>query len=165
MQKGTRSRSTRSSVRHRQLSKQCRNSFCEMSETPVERSDLRNSSNSGLPRSSATEGSRPRAGTSVYWAWVGMMQGFVTEGTHLGVSLASLSAHLEELNKNCRSRTGAGWSSTVDKTVQPTQCRVTRTVEVPSLRSVVERSLDMQQGQGSCTALARELQDWLEAMK
>ena len=51
----------------------------------------------------------------------------------------------------------------VDKTLQPTQCRVTLAVEVPFLRSVEGKSLEMLQGehgQGPRTALAREFHDW-----
>ena len=38
-------------------------------------------------------------GTPLIWAWAGLVQGLVTEGTKLGEVLAPLSDHMEELNK------------------------------------------------------------------
>ena len=58
----------------------------------------------------------------------------------------------------------------IDKTFQPQQCRVTLAVETRHLRHAVEKALEALQGErkqglGRRTALARELQDWLEVMK
>ena len=55
----------------------------------------------------------------------------------------------------------------IDKTFQPQQCRVTLAVETLHQRFAVAKELEAlqgerTQGQGPRTALARELQDWLE---
>ena len=49
-------------------------------------------------------------GPPFIWAWAGLVQGLITQGTKLGEVLAPLSDHMEELNKL------AGWSNTVEST-------------------------------------------------
>ena len=110
-------------------------------------------------------------GPPFIWAWAGLDQGPITEGTKLGEVLAPLSDHMEELNKlSVEERCGMVKHCRNDKTFQPQQCRVTLAVETLHLRYALETAPEAlqgerKQGQGLRTALARELQDWLEVMK
>ena len=105
------------------------------------------------------------------WAWAGVVQGLITEGTKPGEALAPLSDHMEELNKlSIEEKCGVIKHCRIDKTFRPLQCRVSLAVETQHLRHAVEKPLktlhcERKQGQGPRTALARELQDWLEVMK
>ena len=115
---------------------------------PVERSDLRKSSNSGQQRSSATGGSRPRLGPPFYLGWSGSdpraHHGRDAAGRHIGTASGSLG----ELNRlPIEDRCRMVKHCAVDKTFQPTQCRITLVVEVPSLRSMMGKSLEMLQGE------------------
>ena len=101
------------------------------------------------------------------WAWAGLVQGLITEGTKLGEVLAPFSDHTEELNKlSIEERCGMVKHCRIDKTFQPQQCRVTLAVETLHLRCAVEKALEAfsgerTQGQGPRTALSRELKGWL----
>ena len=138
---------------------------------PAERSGGGKGTTAGLQRRSATEGRGHGLGPPFIWAWAGLVQGLVTEGTKLGELLAPLSDHMEQLNKlSIEERCGMVKHFRIDKTFQPQRCRVTLAVETPHLRYAVGKALEAlqverKQGQGLRTALARELQDWLEVMK
>ena len=106
-------------------------------------------------------------GPPFIWAWAGLVQGLITEGTKLGEVLAPLSDHMEELNKpSIEERCGIIKHCRIDKIFQPQQCRVTLGLETLNLRYAVGRRWRRKKattGTSNCTA--RELQDWLEVMK
>ena len=69
-------------------------------------------------------------GQPFIWAWAGLIQGLITEGTKLGGVLAPLSDHMEQLNKlSIEERCGMVKHCRIDKTFQPQQCKVTLAVE------------------------------------
>ena len=79
-------------------------------------------------------------------AWAGLIQWLVMEGPQLGESLANL----EELNKwSIENRCRMVKRCRMGKTFEPWRCRATLAVGVPSLRSVVGKSLDTLQGKES----------------
>ena len=127
---------------------------------PAERSGGGKGTNAGLQRRSAING-----------PWAGLVQGLITEGTNLGEVLAPLSDYMEEFNKlSIEERCGMVKHCRIGKTSQPQHCRVTLAVETLHLRYAVGKALEAlhrerKQGQGPRTALARELQDYLEVMK
>ena len=100
---------------------------------PAERSGCGKGTNPGLQRRS----------TPLIWAWVGLGQGLITEGTKLGVVLAPVSDHMEELNElSIEERCGMVKHCGIDKTFQPQQCRLTHAVETLRLRHAVEKALE-----------------------
>ena len=61
-------------------------------------------------------------GPPFIWAWAGLVQGLITEGTKLGEVLAPLSDHMEELNKlSVEERCGMVKHCRIDKTFDPQQ--------------------------------------------
>ena len=106
-------------------------------------------------------------GQPFIWAWAGLIQGLVTEGTKLGEALApSLGSNMLSIEERC----GMVKHCRIDKTFQPQQCRDTLALKTLHLRYAVGKALETsqgesKQGQGLRPALARELRDRLEIME
>ena len=124
---------------------------------PAERSCAGKGTNAGLQRRCGHG-----LGLPFIWAWVGLVQGLVTE------VLAPLSDHMEELNKlSTEERCGMVKHCRIDKTFQPQQCRVTLGFETLRLRYAVEKALNAFQGEGKQGRARREksVNQWVSKKK